>query len=179
MWAGVLAIGAVLLVAAGCSKVTDPTSTREALASIGVPVPGAAIRAGAALEVLVGLAALVAGPPAAALVAGSYGAFAVVVWLARRAPDAADCGCFGRSGSPPSVRHLLLDIAFAVGAVLAAATGSASTWHLLINHPAYGVPFLFVIVTGAWIGYLVLDPPATSTPALEVDQADTIGVEPR
>lgn len=161
MWAGVLAVASLLLVAAGLVKIADPGGTVEVLTALGLPVGATAVRLGAGAEALVGGAALVlTGPLWAGAVALSYVGFAAVVTASRRNPGAADCGCFGRRGAPPSLRHAVVDLAVAAGCVLAAVTGAPSTAHLLVHNPRWGVPFAAVVVVGAALGSLVLSNPA-------------------
>lgn len=158
MWGGLLAIGAFLLAAAGLAKARHPGSAQQALKTAGLAIPASAVRAGALIEGALGVAALIAGWwYLAAGVALSYLLFAAAVAQARRAPDAASCGCFGRSGAPPSARHVVFDLAMAAGAALGAVTHPASLGVLAWHHPVYGAIFAVVTLTGAWLGYLVLE----------------------
>lgn len=156
--AGPFAIAAVLLIIGGAAKVGAPSDTATALAGVGLRIPAAVVRIGAAFEVLVGLYALViADRAAAALVVLSFAAFFGFVWLAlvRRVPIAT-CGCFGRADSPPSVVHLAID----AGAVLAAAAvvvdpGAALT-DVIGDQPLAGAPYLLLVVTGVYLAYMAM-----------------------
>ena len=126
---GVSALDAVfwvtclVLVVAGVSKVAEPAATGATLTGLGLPGGAAAARVVGAVEVALGLGGLVVGGPwFAAGVAVSYGAFAVVVALARRR-DLPSCGCFGAASAPPSQVHVVVD---RVSALVAAAAAVAA-----------------------------------------------------
>ena len=81
------------------------------------------MRVGGAVEVVIGVAALLVGGPCCSRRwwRARYLAFAgfVVVALRTGAPISS-CGCFGKVDTPPSVVHVVLDLAFAGVAVAAA-----------------------------------------------------------
>jgi hypothetical protein len=137
--AGWLAGAAVLLLAAGATKVLDPSRTAGALRAVGWPSAPGLVRAGAAVEVALGASTLVVGGPVlAALVAASYLGFAWFVMTALQAgTPLATCGCIGQADTPPSPRHVAVDAVLAIGALGAAvATAPAlvdASW------PAYPV----------------------------------------
>ena len=151
--AGPFLAAAVLLVVAGGAKVVDPAPLVRALRSLGLPHLDlqrgrALVRVGAALEVAVGVAALVTGSRLAALaVAGSYAVFtAVVVRGLLRGGVLASCGCFGRADTPPTRTHAVVTAGLAVVALLVQPPApSALTLPLLVATAA-------VVVTA----YLVL-----------------------
>jgi hypothetical protein len=124
MIAGFLGVAALLLVIAGAAKLVDPTRTAGALAALGWPSSPWLVRAGAAVELVLGAAALVVGGPALAmLVAASYLGFALFVMAALRAETpVGTCGCLGQADTPPSPAHVLVDGLLGAGAVAAAAT---------------------------------------------------------
>ncbi|HVA75405.1 MAG TPA: MauE/DoxX family redox-associated membrane protein [Acidimicrobiales bacterium] len=109
----------VLLGLAGAAKAMNPDYTARALHVAGIKAGRWAVRAGAAAEIAVAVAALaVPNPITGALVGASYLAFAIFVGIAlRKGWPLSTCGCFGRRDSVPSRSHLALDI----GAVLSAA----------------------------------------------------------
>jgi hypothetical protein len=150
--AGPLAIAAVLLVAGGVAKVRAPLDTARALQGVGIGATAAVVRVGAAVEVAVGVLALLAGwPVVIALVAVSYLAFAAFVVRARRA-DApiSSCGCFGKIDTPPSLVHVVLDGAIAIAAGAVAIVGTdVSMPTILPDQPLFGVPFVFLVAVGA------------------------------
>jgi hypothetical protein len=121
--AGGLAGAAGLLMVAGAAKVVDPTRTVVALREMGWGVPLAAVRAGAALETLLGAATLVlGGRPWGLLVAVSYLGFALFVMAALRAgTPVGSCGCLGQADTAPRPGHVVVDAVFAAAAVGAAA----------------------------------------------------------
>ena len=118
-FAGPLVIAAALLAIAGAQKVLDPRHTVGALRALGVRVSNRTVRAGAAVELAIGVTALATGNRVAVvLVAVSYVAFAVFVETARRRGTMiGSCGCLGSRDTPPSLVHVVLDLALAAGAV--------------------------------------------------------------
>ena len=118
----VFSAAALLLVAAGTLKLARPSTTAKAL-----NVAPLAVRAGAGIEALLGLAAVTGGGWwSAVLVGASYVAFAVFVIsaLASGRP-LATCGCFGEPDTRPTVPHVIIDLGFAVASLVAAADGEA------------------------------------------------------
>jgi hypothetical protein len=118
----------LVLVVAGASKLAAPEQVASTLASLGFARPAApgrargvlAARVVGAVEVGLGLAALVAGGVLLAVgVALAYLAFAVIVVLARRR-GLASCGCFGARSAPPSWVHVAVNVGSAAVAVVAA-----------------------------------------------------------
>jgi hypothetical protein len=153
--AGPFAIAAVLLAVGGAAKAVRPRDTALALSAVGVKFPPllpgrVVVRVGGAVEAVVGVAALlVGGPVLCALVAASYLAFAgfVVVALRTGAPISS-CGCFGKVDTPPSVVHVVLDVAFAGVAAAAALTGDVALPEVLDHQPLLGIPFLMLLAIG-------------------------------
>jgi hypothetical protein len=113
----VLAVAAAgLLAVAGAAKLLDPTMTVGAMRLMGLPATAWLVRLGAAAELALGVAAIVAGGAVLwSLVAVSYAAFAafVVAALLSGRPIGS-CGCFGRDDTPPRWWHVVLDVALAV-----------------------------------------------------------------
>lgn len=138
---------AALLVLAGALKVRDPMPLVRAGRSVGVTVQRNAVRAGAALEAVVGLATLLDGSRWTALaVAASYAAFTAFVVLALvRKGILASCGCFGRADTPPTVLHALVT----GGLSLAALTGAPGALPVT-------APTLVTTAAVTLTGYLVL-----------------------
>ena len=163
---GLYLIACALLVGAGLAKTARPDGTARALAAL-VPGRGNPLvrlrlvaRAGALAEAALGLVALaLPRPVTAALVAASYLCFAGVALVARRrGGPLATCGCFGRPDTPPTLVHVVLDLALAVAAaVLAAAAPRRGTLVTYLAHqPWAGLPLLFVSAVGAWLTLLAL-----------------------
>jgi len=159
--AGPYAAAALLLILGGLLEVRRPRSATEALAGLGASVPPPVVRVFATSAVLVGVAALVAGGGtggriAAGFVGLAYLGFAGFVGLAlARAAPLASCGCFGRDDTPPTVTHLVLDLAGA-GAALAVVLSPGDGFRGAVEHqPGAGIPFLVVTGVCAGLSYLV------------------------
>ena len=151
----------MLLAVGGGAKAVRPRDTAQALTAVGlrfprVLPPRVAVRVGGAIEVVIGVAALlVGGPVLCALVAASYVAFTgfVVVALRTGAPISS-CGCFGKADTPPSVVHVVLDLLFAGVATAAAFTGDVALPDVLRDQPLAGVPFLMLLAIGCALVFL-------------------------
>jgi hypothetical protein len=166
---GLYLVAAGLLVVAGVAKAARPDDTARALAALlparagrlsSHPFQRAAVRAGALLEVVVGLVALVVlRPVTATLVALSYALFVGVVVLARRRGGAlATCGCLGRPDTPATRLHLVLDLALCAVATTVAvdAPRAGSILTQLAHQPWAGVPLVFVSAVGLYLTTLAL-----------------------
>ena len=149
---GAFQIVSVVIVASGVAKIVSPDGFASLLRSLGLPQRRSfAVLAGVA-EVVLGTAALLLGGVViAALVAAAYVTFAAVVLLARRS-GAEDCGCFGVTSAPPSVLHAVVNLASGLVAAAIALTGDVP-WigEVLADQPAFGVPYLLALATGAWL----------------------------
>lgn len=160
VWVGPYLAAALLLVAAGLAKVRRPAGTSIALRRAGVPVPEWAVRAGAAGEVAAGCWALTSGRVAAALLALSYLGFAGFVALAlRRGSPVSSCGCFGsgnKADSPPTVSHIVLNLAAAATAAWAAFHAHAGAVTLVRQQPLAGAPLVLLTGAVAYLAYLVI-----------------------
>lgn len=111
-------VAAAVLVVAGAAKVRTPGATSRALRLAGLPDDERLVRLLGAGEVALGLAALLAVPFATLGVGAAYVAFTVFAVRQRRDP-AADCGCFGTDATPLTRLHVVVDVALALGCVLA------------------------------------------------------------
>lgn len=110
----------LVLAVAGASKVVDPSEVATTLSALGLGGRRTARLLGAA-EVVVAVGAMTFGGRLSAVVVGvAYAAFAVIVVVARRA-GLASCGCFGARSAPPSIVHVVVDVASAGIAWVAAA----------------------------------------------------------
>jgi hypothetical protein len=157
VWVGPYLAAALLLVAAGLAKVRRPADTSIALRRAGLPVPEWAVRAGAAAEVAAGCWALTSAHAAAGLVALSYLGFAGFVALAlRRGSPVSSCGCFGKADSPPTVSHVVLNLAAAATAAWAAFHAHAPAITVLRHQPLAGVPLVLLTGAVAYLAYLVM-----------------------
>ena len=115
------ASAAVLLVAAGATKLSRPAGGSAAL--LGFQTRAGVVRLIGALEAAAGVAALLVGGPAVWAVGLLYAAFALVVLRAVLA-GADSCGCFGRLDAPPSLIHVVGNLVLA--AVSFGAAGASS-----------------------------------------------------
>ena len=156
--AGPYLASAALLVAAGVGKLVDPLPLVRALRSAHLPGSAALVRVLAAAEALLGLAAVVTGSRATAvLVAGSYAAFTAFVLLARRRGGVlASCGCFGKADTPPTTTHVAVTAALAAVAAAVAVRPLGGLTALLPQQPGSGVPLLVATGAVAATAYLVL-----------------------
>lgn len=113
--------GACVLAVSGLVKIAGPASTRIALALVGLPATVLVARLLGAAEIALAVAAIgLGGTAALAAVGVTYFMFAVVASvLWRRGGGAADCGCFGRAGSPASPLHVALNVLLGAASVLA------------------------------------------------------------
>jgi methylamine utilization protein MauE len=146
-----LLVGCLLLVGAGVAKAWRPDDTARAL-----HVSPALVRAGAALEVVVGAgAATVGGAVLTGAVALSYAAFGgfVLVALARGWP-LSSCGCFGEPDSPPTVVHVVVDVTLALVAL--GAIGGQAPLRAAWDRPGWGAAMVLVSVVTAGLAYLAL-----------------------
>ncbi len=162
---GLYLVAAGLLCVAGAAKAVRPDDTARALAAL---LPGSPslvrtrrlVRAGALVEAALGAIALAFPRPlTAALVALSYGCFAVVVAVVRRrGGPLATCGCFGRPDTPATALHLIIDLALALAAVAVAieAPAQGTLAAQLVHQPWAGVPLVLVSATGVWLTTLAL-----------------------
>lgn len=153
-----VAVAAVLAVGGGV-KVCRPAATVQALTAVRLPGPALVVRALGAAEMVVGGGAiLVGGQWFAAAVTLSYLIFAgfVVVALSRRVM-LSSCGCFGKSETPPTLTHVVVNLCSAATAgvaMLARAPGLAVG--ALEDQPLGGAPFLLLTAAAAYALYLSL-----------------------
>ncbi|MEQ1786841.1 MAG: MauE/DoxX family redox-associated membrane protein [Acidimicrobiales bacterium] len=129
---------ASLLALAGAQKLLDPTMTVGALRALRVPASPVAVRAGSAVELGLGVGAVVVGGPVLwSLVALSYVAFGVFVIAAlRNGTKIGSCGCFGREETPPHWSHVALNAVLAGGSVVVAVRLSGSPLDALADEGA-------------------------------------------
>jgi hypothetical protein len=156
--AGPYLASAALLVVAGGTKLRDPLPLVRALRSARLPAQPLLVRAVAAVEVALGVTAVLLGSRATAvLVALSYAAFTGFVVLARaRGGVLASCGCFGRADTPPTVTHALVTAGFALVASAVAVRPLAPVVELVPASPGAGVPLLLAAAAVAVTAYLAL-----------------------
>jgi len=178
-WETVLPALAGLLVVAGGAKLLRPADLTRALRAAGLPVPpgpvgDAVVRAGAALEVLIGGWALLAGGRVGmgGLVV-SYAGFAgfVAVALLRGTP-LATCGCFGEPDTPPTPAHALVCAAGAVVAAVALTSPPRGLLSIASGLGAWrGIGLGVLVTTAAYAAYLVM----AAVPKVTVARRDLRG----
>jgi hypothetical protein len=162
---GLFLVAAGLLCVAGLAKAMQPHDTARALAPLlpgrpSLPTMRWIVRSVALLEAVLGAVAILLPRPATAgLVALSYLCFSgVVAYVGWRGGPLATCGCFGRSDTPPTVLHFVIDLVLA-GAAATVAFGASQQGTLateLAHQPWSGVPLLFVSAVGLWLTALAL-----------------------
>lgn len=148
---GTFHVVAAVIVAGGVAKALDPDPFASLLRSLRLPHGRLWARGAAVTEIAVGVWAIVAGGRLAALVVGSlYLLFAAVVVLARRA-GAASCGCFGAAAAPPSVVHVVVNLASGSLALLATLGELPGLGTVLAGQPVGGMLYVFLVALGAWL----------------------------
>ena len=155
-------LGSVALLGlAGLTKLARPDDTTGALAAARLPARPALVRAGAAAEVAVAVAACVApGPIPPALVALSYLGFVAFVGLAlNHGWPIASCGCFGRPDTRPTPTHLIIDSAAALIAMGWVLTGTTRVSEAFDHQPWNGVPLGLAAAVTTGLAYLLLTNP--------------------
>ncbi|HEX6392522.1 MAG TPA: MauE/DoxX family redox-associated membrane protein [Acidimicrobiales bacterium] len=147
----------VLLGTAGLAKIARPDTTVRALHVARIPASRNAVRAGAACELAVALAALaLPGAMTGAIVALSYAAFTVFVAGAlRRRWPLSSCGCFGKPDSPPTITHAALNAGAVLCGVWWSASGPRSLASVFSGQPWQGVPLALVTVVVILLAYVV------------------------
>lgn len=147
-----------LLAGAGAAKLWNPLYTARALAAAGLPAHRHLVRAGAAGELVVAVAAIAwPGVLTGALVAAAYGAFAAFVAVAlHRGWALSSCGCFGRPDSRPAWPHVVLDALAAAAAGVWAVTAPARIGRLFSpGQPWHGIPLALVAAVIAGLAWAI------------------------
>jgi hypothetical protein len=148
--AGVLAVG-------GIAKLRAPHATVPMLQALGLPGSAGLARLLGAVEVVVGVSALLFGGwVPAALVAVLFVGFTISVMRLRLGGDAVSCGCFGRSSAPPTLVHVAVDAGAALVAFVAAVVDAPGLLELRGDTPAAGVPLLLLTALAVWLTVAVL-----------------------
>lgn len=146
---------ALLLVLAGAQKLLDPTMTVGALRALKVPASPFVVRAGSAVELALGVAALVVGGAGVWwAVAASYLAFgAFVVAALRKGTMIGSCGCFGREETPPHWSHVALNGALAAVAAATAIWSPGAPIDAIADHPGPAVGVLALSAVAVYLLY--------------------------
>jgi len=125
------AVAALVLCLAGAAKLRSPAAAAHAVA-----LPRALIRAFAAFEIALGVAALLtasrAGSVLMALTYAGFAALTVALWR-RQAP----CGCFGEEQAPASPVQSLISAGLALICAASVAAGSHPLGWILERPPGF------------------------------------------
>ncbi|HEY6531467.1 MAG TPA: MauE/DoxX family redox-associated membrane protein [Acidimicrobiales bacterium] len=169
-----LAVVAGVLTVGGIAKLSGPEATVPMLRALGLPARPLVARLLGALEVVVGVAALLLGGRILAIaVAVLFAAFTVAVLRLRAGGETVSCGCFGRSSAPPTLVHAAVDGAAVVIAVAAAVADAPGLLDLRSDTPGAGVPLLVLTALAVWLTVAVLTVlPETLVAARRVPAAD-------
>jgi uncharacterized membrane protein YphA (DoxX/SURF4 family) len=152
-----LGVAAGVLAAGGLAKLLGPEATVPMLRALGLPASPVLARLLGLVEVGVGVAAfLVGGAWLAAAVAILFAVFTVAVLRLRRGGEAVSCGCFGRSSSPPTAIHVVVDLVAALVAASAAAVDAPGFLSMRPDLPAAGVPQLGLTALAVWLAVALL-----------------------
>lgn len=146
-----------LLGLAGVSKLARPNDTARALQLAGLPASRTWVRVGAAGEIVVAGAALVApGALTGALVAGCYAAFTVFVAVAlRRRWPISSCGCFGKPDTPPTRSHAALNAGATACAVWWSAAAPSNLIHAFAHENWHGSALTLETAVVALLAFVV------------------------
>jgi hypothetical protein len=129
-----LLVAAGVLCVAGALKLRSPAPAVRAVSLLGLRAAPFLIRLLGAVEVGLGVWALIAGGRvAAAAIACAYAAFAVIALLLARRQ--ASCGCFGEDRTPASPLQSLLSAALAAVALASALAGAHGLGWVLDRGP--------------------------------------------
>lgn len=159
---GVCTIVTALVALAGAAKLLDPFPAARALASLGLPhnlwlvrLLGVAELAGGALSIALGGRAL---PTLIGLLYLGFAGFVALLLRQAKATgkDAASCGCFGVSDTPPGVLHVVINLISGGVMIAGAAVGLDQFGAVVGDQPAAGIPFVAYVLLGTYLTYLVL-----------------------
>jgi hypothetical protein len=157
-----IAVAAVVLGALAAVKLVDPSPTATMLHALEVPGGALTARLMGAVELLVAVVVLSAGPAASVgALAALYFVFAAGLVVLRHRSPTTSCGCIGRLSGPPTVRHMVIDACLGVAALTGVLT-STTAWPDLsgmVTTSAYWLSVMF----GAFAVIAALSGPAMST----------------
>jgi hypothetical protein len=150
---------ALVIGAAGVGKLASPQLT-------GVALSAAGIRRGSPLiartlgiyecALCIGCLAVIRSPLAPAVLAATYGAFAVfVVVLRRRGQTEISCGCFGGASVRVSSQHAVTNVVVALAAAATALAGGVDARSLITSSVDAAV-LLVATGLGAWLLFALL-----------------------
>ncbi|HEV2075232.1 MAG TPA: MauE/DoxX family redox-associated membrane protein [Thermoleophilaceae bacterium] len=153
----VFAAAGGLLLVAGAVKLRRPEHAAGALRSLGLPGPGSLVRLLGALELAVGLGALVspglAAAPLALLYAGFTAFVGTILW---RGLPLASCGCLGETETRPSGVHVTVTLLAAVAGGLALVVSPPGVAGVIGADPLRGAVLTLALATLTYVVYLSL-----------------------
>lgn len=152
-------IAAIVLAAAGAAKVLRPSDTAKALAAAGArwASPGVVRTLAAAELALAVWAGLSAHVVALAGVAVAYMAFAVfVLWAMHQQTPLSTCGCFGEPDTPPTLTHVVVNVALGAAAAWGVSSAPPSIVALAGDHPAATGVFALAVAVASGLVIVVL-----------------------
>jgi hypothetical protein len=167
---GPVYLAGLLLALGGAAKALRPVPTAGALRALHLPGPRGGVRVLGAVEVVLGLAAVLSGARFLLVAVGCfYVAFTLFVLVALRSGTALQtCGCFGSIDTPPSVIHIGLDAGLAIVCLVAGVKGLPTFTALLADQPWSGIPMLLLLAVGLYLAYLLLTALPTTLDAARV-----------
>ncbi|MFZ6005529.1 MAG: MauE/DoxX family redox-associated membrane protein [Actinomycetota bacterium] len=148
-------LAATLLSLAGAQKLVDPTSAVGALRALGMPSSGAAVRIGSAVELGLGVLAVVLGLPLLwwAVAASYIGFTAFVASALRHGTMIGSCGCFGRDDTPPHRTHIYLNLLMAAVAAATPSFIDGSILDALMGGGVRAALLVGVVTIGVYLAY--------------------------
>lgn len=147
-----------LLIPSGARKLADPAPTIGALSAARLPVHRMSVYLLGVIEIISGGAGLLSSSAwATGAVLALYLGFTAFVGMAlvRRIP-LASCGCFGKADTPPTLVHLMFDIAAVTGTIWALALGRGSLTSVVALQPLGGFAYVGFVLIGIYCLYLLL-----------------------
>ncbi len=149
---------ALVLALSGLAKLRRPGSLVRVLHAIGIPAGPIVVRLLAGLELALGTACLVFPRRATAVGIGLLYLFfaGFLSFFLARGIEVQSCGCAGDRELPPSWIHVGLNLAAAMAALGAAATGPAfeGVARTAAGVPLAGVGFVAGVATVSWLAVL-------------------------
>ncbi len=146
----------MLLLVAAAAKLGRPERAVDALRQAGLPGSPLLVRLLAVGEAVVaGLVLTVGGIAPALALAGLHVAFAAFVARLRRRGGAPSCGCFGGEDAPAERLHVGVNLACAGVAAVAALSSADDLLTTLAGQPAFGLPYLLLVLVAAQATLLV------------------------
>lgn len=148
----------VLLALAGGMKAASPDLTSGALRAARLPHGRFAVRVLGFVEVVIAVSAIVLGSSVPAFAAAAfYAGFAwfVINALRHRLPIAS-CGCFGAAETPPSINHVVVNVAAVLVLILAGFVPIGPFGGIEQLSPMLAVAFIGFVAATAYLLYGIL-----------------------